>query len=55
MADEALREQVRARADEIMTQDPHERSQRTMRILAARIADHEIKLEQERASRARQP
>jgi hypothetical protein len=48
--DPELRSLVEARAQEILEEDPSERSARTMRMLAERIAYHEIMAERESAS-----
>jgi hypothetical protein len=48
--DPELRRRVEVRAQEILEEDPAERSARTMRRLAERIAYHEILAEQKRAT-----
>jgi hypothetical protein len=47
--DPKLRRRIEERAEEILTEDPRERSARTQRLLAERIAYLEIMAEREAA------
>ena len=42
---------IEERAEEILNEDPQKRHERVMRMLAQRIAYHEAKAEEERATR----
>jgi hypothetical protein len=52
--DEEMRKRIAVRTEQILNEDPKERSERTMRMLAERIAYHEIRDEQRAAARARE-
>lgn len=46
---------IEQRAQEILDEDPEQRSERVMRLLAERMAYHEAKLAEERAARGEHP
>jgi hypothetical protein len=48
--DEKTKKRIEKRAQEILDEDPKQREERTMRMLAERIAYHELKAEEERAA-----
>jgi hypothetical protein len=47
--DPELRRRIEERTEQILTEDPAERSARTQRLLAERIAYHEVMAEREAA------
>ena len=50
--DPELRRRIEERTEEILNEDPAERSARTMRMLAERIAYHEVLAEEKRSAGA---